>query len=73
MWAIYSLVPAPWGDDYRLVEGFDTQEDAAKVAKCLESVNVLMNCYRIVEHKRDWKIITTKEYAEYKKLLQNNG
>jgi hypothetical protein len=52
IWSIYSLSPAPWGDNYRFVESFDTQEDAEKVVKCLESVNVLMNCYRLVEEER---------------------
>jgi hypothetical protein len=45
---IYSLSPAPWGDDYRLVETFDTKEDAESVLKALEEVNILLNCYKIV-------------------------
>jgi len=49
MYSIYSLTPAPWGDAYRLVETFDTKEDAEKVLATLESVNILFNCYKIVE------------------------
>lgn len=52
IWSIYSLTPAPWGDHYRFVESFDIEEDARKVLRCLESVNVLMNCYRLIEEER---------------------
>lgn len=31
LFSIYSLMPVPWGDDYRLVESFDRPEDAEKV------------------------------------------
>lgn len=51
-YTIYSLNPAPWGDAYRLVERFDTKEDAESVLKALENVNVLMNCYKIIEEER---------------------
>lgn len=47
MYAIYSLTPAPWGDDYRLVEMFENLKDAEEVLECLESVNVSMNLYKI--------------------------
>lgn len=49
MWSIYSLCPAPWGDHYRFVEGFDTEADANEVLVALEKVNILFHCYRIVE------------------------
>jgi len=48
MFAIYSLSPAPWGDDYRLVEGFDDKDDALKVLSVLEEVNIYNNLYRII-------------------------
>ena len=50
MFAIYSLTPAPWGDDYRFVEGFDTKDQAEVVLKALESVNIDFNLYKVVEH-----------------------
>ena len=40
MISIYSLTPAPWGDDYRLVESFENWEDATTVLKSLELVNI---------------------------------
>ena len=49
MFFIYSLTPAPWGDDYRFVEGFDREVDAKKVLKALESVNISFNLYQIVD------------------------
>lgn len=49
MFSIYSLCPAPWGDHYRFVEAFDTKEDAMAVLLVLEKVNILFNCYRLVE------------------------
>lgn len=52
IYSIYSLTPAVWGDRHRFVESFDTEEDARKVLRYLESVNVLMNCYRLIEEKR---------------------
>lgn len=55
MWHIYDLVPAPWGDSYRFVAAFDTQEDAKVVWDALEKVNVLMNCYKIVDMTKPYK------------------
>jgi hypothetical protein len=49
MYSIYSLTPAPWGDDWRFVDAFDTLEDAKKVLKVLESVNISYNLYKIVD------------------------
>lgn len=49
MFAIYSLTPAPWGDSYRFVEGFDWKDDAEKVMYCLNSVNISFNLYVIVD------------------------
>lgn len=51
-YTIYSLSPAPWGDAYRMVEMFDTKEDAEKVLKALESVNILFHYYKIIEDER---------------------
>lgn len=48
MYCIYKITPAPWGDDYRLVDTFDTEEDAQKVLNCLESVNVSFNYYKTI-------------------------
>ena len=49
MWSIYSLCPAPWGDQYRFVEAFDIEEDAKEVLVALEKVNILSHCYKLVE------------------------
>ena len=49
MISIYSLTPAPWGDDYRLVESFDNWEDATTVLKSLELVNINFNVYKMVD------------------------
>lgn len=51
MYCIYSLTPAPWGDDYRFVEGFDTKESAELVLKALEDVNIDFNVYQIIKRK----------------------
>lgn len=53
MFAIYSLTPAPWGDDYRLIEMFEKREDAEAVLAALERVNILCHDYRIVD-MRQW-------------------
>lgn len=44
---IYSLDPAPNGTSYRLVEAFETLEDARYVLSSLEYVNIIPNTYRI--------------------------
>ena len=49
MFAIYSLSPASWGDDYRYIEGFDTKDDAKMILAALESVNTVFNVYKIIE------------------------
>lgn len=51
MYTIYSLCPAPWGDQYRFVESFDTKDDANMVLAALEKVNILFHCYTIVEEE----------------------
>ena len=51
MWSIYSLCPAPWGDQYRFVESFDIEDDAKEVLVALEKVNILFHCYTIVEEE----------------------
>jgi len=48
-YAIYELTPAPWGDDYRFIQAFDTKEDADEVLAVLNSVNCNFHVYRIVE------------------------
>ena len=53
MYCIYSLTPAPRGDEYRFVEGFDTRESAELVLKALEDVNIDFNVYRIIERKEE--------------------
>jgi len=63
MYHIYSLTPAPWGDSFRFVESFDTYDDAKKVLDCLESVNILMNCYKIID--------ITKAYKHYQGKIYN--
>ena len=50
-YAIYSISPAPWGDNYRLIEMFEEKEDADAVLEILETVNVNFNVYKIIEWK----------------------
>lgn len=46
---IYELTPAPWGgDNYRLVESFETLEDGKEVLKVLEKVNIGFKLYRLI-------------------------
>jgi len=68
MFSIYSLTPAPWGDDYRFVEAFDTEEDAKEVLAALEKVTILFNYYKIIkdEHAQIFKQLR----AENKRLLK---
>jgi len=66
MYSIYSLGPAPWGTDYRFVEAFDTEEDAKEVLAVLEKVNILFNCYEIIE--QDYIQINKQLRAENKKM-----
>ena len=48
MYYIYSIDPAPDGSESkRLVEGFETLDDAQLVLNALEQVNILFHCYRI--------------------------
>ena len=48
-YAIYSISPAPWGDNYRLVESFETIEDTIRIREALEEVNINCNTYKIIE------------------------
>ena len=50
-WTIYELDPSATeeGDEYRMVQMFDREEDALKVLEVLESVNDLFHCYKIVK------------------------
>jgi len=50
IFAIYELTPAPWGDNYRCIKGFDCREDAESVLKALEIVNIDFSFYKIIEH-----------------------
>lgn len=52
MWSIHELTPAPYGDNYRLVEWFATEEHAKKVLKVLESVNYEYKVYKIYNWKQ---------------------
>ena len=52
-YSIYEINPAPWGDDYRFVESFETRSDACMVLTTLEAVNVNFNTYKIVEWEND--------------------
>lgn len=50
MFAIYSLTPLSQGiDEHRLVEIFETKQDAEKVLSALEQVNISFNYYKIIE------------------------
>jgi hypothetical protein len=50
MFSIYELTPAPWGDHYRYVQGFERREEAEEVLKVLEKVTAYnFNLYRIVD------------------------
>jgi len=68
MFSIYSLSPAPWGDSYRLVEMFDTEDDAKEVLASLEKVNILFNCYKIVQEDH---VQTNKQLQLENKQLRN--
>lgn len=48
-YGVYEVTPAPWGDSYRYVEGYDNRKDAEILLKCLESINNLFNTYKIIE------------------------
>lgn len=49
-YSIYSLDPDENGDEeYRLVEMFESEEDANYVLSALEKVNVMSNTYRLQE------------------------
>ena len=47
VYQILSETPSPQGHVYRVVEIFDTLEDAEKVLKILEEVNVSFHVYKI--------------------------
>ena len=49
MFIIYSIIPCLEGDHKRVVEEFSTKEDAQKVIRVLEEVNVDFNYYVIEE------------------------
>ena len=68
MFVIYSLCPAPWGDAYRFVEAFDTEDDAKAVLVVLEKVNISFHCYKIVEE--DYIQTNKRLRAENKRLLK---
>ena len=48
-WIIYENFPTKNKDEKRVVEVFETKEDAQIVFDALESVNKLFNCYTIEE------------------------
>jgi len=52
MYAIYEITPAPWGDDYRYIQGFDDEKYANYVLEALEEVNIDFTLYKIVHHKK---------------------
>lgn len=63
-WAIYELTPAPWGDNYRYVDSFESYQDAQIVLGALESVNPDYKVYKIVNWDQPLKgesISFTKE------------
>ena len=51
LYCIHELTPAPWGISYRYIVGYDNKEDAETLLKCLESMNILFNTYKIIEWK----------------------
>ncbi len=53
IYMIYELTPAPWGDDYRLIQSFDRKEDAEKVLDVLKSVDIDFHIYKIIEWKEN--------------------
>ena len=70
-YTIYSLTPTPKKKDlYRLVEVFDTMEDAEFVLAALEKVNVSFHCYKIIEESYEdvelEKEISRNEHEKYK-------
>ncbi len=74
MFSIYSLCPAPWGDRYRLVEMFDTEEDAKLIWNALQKVNILFHYYKIVEeHPGETNKVLRAEVRRQIKLLSESA
>lgn len=48
LFVIYELTPAPWGDAYRLIKGFDRKEDADFILEALQKVNIDFSFYKII-------------------------
>lgn len=48
---IYGLTPTPWGERHRYITEYVNKEDAEKMLKCLNSVKILFNTYKIIEWK----------------------
>ena len=57
MFGVYSLTPAPWGDDFRLVEMYDNRKSAVDLIKVLEENNILFYKYKIIE----WDFNSSKD------------
>jgi len=60
MYSIYELTPTYNGDDFRLVESFDTLDDAEFILQQLEKVNISFNYYKIV----DMRIFKNYKFTE---------
>ena len=51
LYAIYEIIPAPGGDNERLIVIRDTKEFIEKVFKVLEETNINFDYYKIKELK----------------------
>ena len=49
LYQIYELTPAPWGDDYRLVEQYDNIKDAGVLLRCLNKLDTTFSYYKIIK------------------------
>lgn len=49
MYGLYELNPAPWGDDYRLIQYFEDKEAALVVLEVLERINWEFHTYKIID------------------------
>lgn len=51
LYCVYELTPAPWGDSYRYIKGFDIKSDAQFLLKSLEKLNFDFSVYKIVDYQ----------------------
>ena len=52
LYTVYELTPAPWGDDYRFIAQYDNVDSAEILVRCLISLSINFEVYKIVEWKQ---------------------